>query len=1046
MTSWLALAGLGCAMLAPLPLQAQEIVDFARDIRPLLADHCFTCHGPDAATREGGFRLDVRESAFAEADSGEIPIVPGDVLASELLRRVKSDDESEQMPPPDAKKRPADQQIELLERWIAEGASWQQHWAFVEPEQPAPPVVERTDWPLNPIDQFVLAKLREQGIEPSSEADQITLVRRLFLDLTGLPPDATQLESWLDNDSPDCYDDLVEYLLDSPHYGEQMAIAWLDGARFADTNGYQNDFRRSMWLYRDWVIDAFNDNMPFDQFTIEQIAGDMLPDATVSQKVASGFNRNHRSNTEGGSINEEWLVENVVDRVETTSTVFLGLTMGCARCHDHKYDPVTQREFYEFFAYFNNIDERGVYTEKRGNAGPVVAVETPEYQQRARELREALGSVQRAQALRQREAMEQQAQWEEDIVGYSDSQVPGGSAVAVLGRAGETMPESVRELMEQLDPGRTNDELPGPAVRITGTADHVVLGDAFDFDATRDYTVSAWVRPTSYGAILSRMDEQNAYRGFDMLIMPDGRMNVHLIHNWPGNATKITTVPRIPLNQWTHVAVRCAAPGKAVDIQVFLNGTPAGHTVDTDTLDGTTLTDHPVWLGLRARTPPFAGKISSLRIWPRQLDNQEVSNLHHGTVQHMVRSTGKKRTEQQQTDIDYQYLIMCGASPEQNAELIKLRREMQELKAYLPTTMVMQERDQRRPAFVLQRGQYDRPDESQPVDPGVPSIFASMPGEPPADRLELARWLVAEDNPLTARVIVNRFWARYFNAGLLETSENFGIQSPLPSHPELLDWLATEFVRSGWDIKHMQRLIVTSATYRQASLGTPESFRTDPQNRLLARGPRFRLPAESIRDNALAISGLLNPDIGGPSIKPYQPAGLWEELAGGAKEPPYEQATDNNLYRRSLYIYRKRTVPHPAMSTFDAPSWEVCTVGRSRTNTPLQALALLNDPTYVEAARHLAMRAIDRESTAEEQLRFAFRRATCRWPTEQESSVLLASLKKYHEHFTSSPADADRYLAVGQSNADDKYDKIQLAALATVCSVILNLDEVITKE
>ena len=584
-----------------------------------------------------------------------------------------------------------------------------------------------------------------------------------------------------------------------------MAVAWLDGARFADTNGYQNDFRRSMWLYRDWVIDAFNDNMPFDQFTIEQIAGDMLPDATVAQKVASGFNRNHRSNTEGGSINEEWLVENVVDRVETTSTVFLGLTMGCARCHDHKYDPVSQREFYEFFAFFNNIEERGVYTEQRGNAGPTVAVETDEYLAQARELENSLAEAEQAQQRRSRNALKAREQWQRSLAVTDGVPVPVDHRYSLLTRHGENSAVDIASVPAE----RVSSDLPGPAIRIAGKQDHVVLDDAFDFDATKDFTVSVWVRPSSYGAILSRMDAQHAYRGFDMLIMPDGRMNVHLIHNWPGNGTKITTVPRIPLDRWSHIVVRCQAPGKAANIEVVVNGSSVEHTVDKDTLDGSTLTEHPVWLGLRSQTPPYAGLISELAIWPRQLEDEEIRSLHRGAIQHMVHACQDDPTEQQQAEIDRQFLILHGASPEQNIELVKLRQQLEELKAHLPTTMIMQELEERRPTYVLQRGRYDMPDESQPVMPAVPSIFDSMNGDPPGDRLQLARWLVADDNPLTARVTVNRFWSQYFGTGLLETPENFGIQSPLPSHPDLLDWLANEFVSSGWDVKHIQRLIVT---------------------------------------------------------------------------------------------------------------------------------------------------------------------------------------------------------------------------------------------
>ena len=1018
-------------------LSAQDIpsgsLGFKRDIRPILGDYCFTCHGPDAATREGGFRFDVKNSAFGEADSGEHPIVPGDIHASEMIRRMRSTDESEMMPPPEVRKRPTTAQVDLIEKWILEGATWREHWAFKAPERPEPPAVKHSGQVRNPIDQFVISKLESMNMQPAAEADKTTLVRRLFLDLTGLPPTPEQVDEFLADESADAYERLVNRLLASPNYGEHIATSWLDAARFADTNGYQNDFQRSMWLWRDWVIRAYNDNMPYDQFTIEQLAGDMLPDATLEQKIATGFNRNNRSNTEGGSLEEEWFVENVVDRVETTSTVFLGLTVGCARCHDHKFDPISQKEFYQFFAYFDNVDELGVYNEKRGNAGPVVSVATDEFQQQIDALNKQI-----AAAITQIDELDtslksEQKEWEEKLAASQEALLDDDSNQSVLDR------------FKNVETHKFTDEPVGTAINIaSGEKQFLDIGDAFEFDASNGFAVSAWVRPTKYGAIISRMDKQNAYRGFDTLIMPDGRMNVHLIHNWPGNATKITSSQAIPLEQWTHVVVSVSAPGKAQDVQVYFNGRPVEHIVDSDTLNGSTLTEHPVWIGLREDTPPFAGKIAHLKLHEAPLPKIDVELMFELKLAAMVKLTLNDRTDEQQRDLDYQFRLQ---HPEYRTALDnrnKLERELAELKQQLPTTMVMAERTERRPTYVLARGQYDHPDKSQPVEAGVPAWFP--PDKSPSNRLELAQWLVDGENPLTARVAVNHFWARYFGIGLHETPEDFGTQSPLPSHPELLDWLATEFVNSGWDIKQMQRLIVTSATYRQTSSARPETFEADPYNKLLARGPRFRLPAESVRDNALAISGLLTSRIGGPSIKPYQPDGLWEELAGGAGEPPYEMVTDDHLYRRSLYIYRKRTVPHPTMTTFDGNAREICTVARSRTNTPLQALALLNDRTYVEAARNLAMLALDHSEDGNEQVRYAFRRATARWPNYDELRVLTRSLDQKMALFTAEPAKAAEMIQNGIAQPDAKYDPVKLAAMTTVASVILNLDEVITKE
>ncbi len=1040
---------LATSLILTLSLSAQAVqsdpLDFKRDIRPLLGDYCFACHGPDAATRQGGFRFDERDSAFGEADSGEYPIVPGNVDTSEMIRRMRSSDEGEMMPPPEVNKRPTSAQVDVIERWIADGATWREHWAFIAPTRPEPPVVQHAQRVRNPIDQFVISKLESINLELAPEADRTTLVRRLSLDLTGLPPKLEQVDAFLADGSADAYERLVDRLLASPDYGEHMATFWLDAARFADTNGYQNDFQRSMWLWRDWVIKAYNDNMPYDTFVIEQLAGDMLPDATIDQKIATGFNRNNRTNTEGGSLEEEWLVENVVDRVETTSTVFLGLTVGCARCHDHKFDPISQKEFYEFFAYFNNVAEKGVYNETRGNVAPVLAVTTPEFEREIGALEKDIESAAQILARLDAELAEQQIAWEAEL-SSSDFRISIEPAINLLNDQLATKPPQLEQTIAAAR--ESNPVAPatfGPAIGFA-EKDHkpVDLGSLFDFDASIGFAVNCWVKPTKYGAIISRMNEQESYRGFDMLIMDDGRLNVHLIHDWPGNATKITTVEKIPLEQWTHVSVSCEAPGKAPNIHVAINGRTVEQTVDSDTLDGTTLTTHPVWLGLRGQTPPYVGNISRLQIFDRPLDDVAVNNDYLQSLRFAIQASTGERSELQQADIVHHFRLGQAAYFEALHSLGTLQTKLTELQAQVPTTMIMEELAEPRETYVLKRGQYDQPDKSKPVTATIPAMFHS--DKTPSNRLELAQWLVDGANPLTARVAVNQFWSHYFGIGLLETPENFGTQSPQPSHPELLDWLATEFVRTGWDVKQLQRLIVTSATYRQTSSASRQSFETDPNNRLLARGPRFRLPAESVRDNALAISGLLTSRIGGPSIKPYQPDGLWEELAGGAGEPPYQIAEDNNLYRRSLYIYRKRTVPHPTMTTFDGNAREICAVARSRTNTPLQALALLNDKTYVEAARNLAMLALDHSDDGNEQVRLAFRRATARWPDDNELGVLAKSLERKLELFSSEPEQANEMIKNGIAPADAKYDPVRLAAMTAVASIILNLDEVITKE
>jgi hypothetical protein len=789
---------LGAALLLTLTLggtcrgaDAAPAVRFSRDVLPILAENCFQCHGPDEKARKAKLRLDTAEGAGAV-------IKPRKSGESELILRVNAEADDRRMPPPRTNRRLTAAQKDVLRRWVEEGAAWGKHWAYETPTRPPLPPVKNAAWARNAIDFFVLARLEREGLAPSPEAARETLIRRVTLDLTGLPPAPREVDAFLADDAPGAYERLVDRLLASARYGERMAMDWLDEARYADTNGYQNDFARTMWPWRDWVIGAFNRNQPFDRFLTEQVAGDLLPGATQAQRIATGFNRNNRTVTEAGSIDEEWRVENAVDRVETTATVFLGLTMGCGRCHDHKFDPVSQREFYQFFAFFNSVNEKGVYTEQRGNVPPLVRLPTPQDEARLREFDGAIAAAERA----------------------------------------------LREL-ESARPGR------------------------------------------------------------DLL----------------------------------------------------------------------------------------EGELRALK-----------------------------------------------------DRLAKLRKERADHEQRVPSVMVMEDLPKPRETFVLKRGRYEMPDRNQQVEPGVPACLSPWPAGAPRNRLGLARWLVSPDNPLTARVAVNRFWQHSFGTGLVKTAENFGLQGEPPSHPELLDWLATEFAR-GWDVKAMQRLIVTSAAYRQASKASPALLQRDPDNRLLARGPRFRLPAEVVRDNALAVSGLLVEKVGGPSVKPYQPPGLWEQLAGGAGEGPYVQDKAPGLYRRSLYVYRKRTVPHPALTTFDAPSREVCQVKRPRTNTPLQALELLNDVTYVEAARRLAeLMLTEGGNTPEERIRYAFRRATARAPEPGELRVLARGLARYRQTFGSDKEAAGRYVRHGESPVDARLDAAELAAYTATAEVILNLDETITKE
>lgn len=782
-------------LIAPAHLDADETIDFSREIRPIFAERCLQCHGPDAKQRKADLRLDVFASAVADR-GGVQAIAPGKPKQSTLLERVQSDDPNLQMPPADSgQRRLTPGEIDLLRRWIAQGAKWSEHWSFVPPLRPSLPTVRDVTWPRNGIDYFILSRLDQEGLRPSAPADPVGLLRRVTQDLTGLPPTIEEIENFLADNSPDAYEKCVTRLLNSPRYGEHMALSWLDAARYADTSGYQADWERFMWPWRDWVVGAYNSNLPFDQFTVEQLAGDLLPDATASQVLATGFNRNHRINDEGGSLDAEFEVEYVVDRVDTTSTVWLGLTAGCARCHDHKYDPISQKEYYRLFAFFNNVPEKGI-DGRLGAAKPFIEVPNPAVQ----------------------------------------------AKIADLKRRLETRQATVAQSTE-------------------GSSERAV--------ATKE---------------IAELEE----------------------------------------------AIKKLQPRAVTQVQV------------------------------------------------------------------------------------------------------------------------MQELPGRRPTYLLVRGVYDQPDTREQLTAGLPSSLGGLPIERPADRLALARWLVSPQNALTTRVTANRLWQHHFSAGLVRTPEDFGSRGERPTHPELLDWLATELVRVHWDMKAFHRLIVTSATYRQSSNVTPELLNRDPNNRLLARGPRRRLSGAAIRDQALFVSGLLSGTIGGPPVKPYQPAGLWEELSFGTGKTSvdfYVQDHGESLYRRSLYTFWKRTVAPPSMAVFDGGGREMCRVKVELTNTPLQALTLQNDMTFVEASRHLAMRMLlEGGGSADDQLNHGWRLVLTRMPRPEELALLRRSLERYRSVYRNNLAAAEQLVCVGESARDARLDAAEHAAMTMIAHTLLNLDEAIVLE
>jgi hypothetical protein len=1029
-------------------------ISFNSDIRPILADNCFSCHGPDEKRRETLFHFDTREGALAQAGI----IVPGDAARSLLIEHVTDPDPTQRMPPPDSGHAPLTaRQIELLRRGIDEGAKWDTHWAYTPPTRPELPAVTDPGWVRNSIDRFILARLEREGLKPSPEADRTTLLRRVTYDLSGLPPTPAEVDAFLNDRSPDAYEKRVDALLRSPRYGERMAVPWLDAARYADTHGYHIDSLRGMWPWRDWVISAFNRNLPFDQFTIEQLAGDLLPQSTRDQRIASGFNRNHMINFEGGAIAEEYQVEYVVDRVEATSSAFMGLTMGCARCHSHRYDPISQKEFYQFYAFFNNLPERGL-DGQTGNAAPLLPLPSPAQQKKLDELDAAIET--RRLALSDAIVAPVQAAWERTLSpGVAPDETAGLTAHYELDGG-------FSDISGRYQHGRTIVGDPtfgagkiGRAVSFDGDSE-VSFGNVGAFDRSDPFSLAVWLRATGNQpmAVFQKLDEQPR-RGYEWLLDDvvlvgiqkwAARLTITLASDAAGGALQIRTRQRLRLGDWYHVTLTYDGSGKASGLVLYVDGKAFETDVVRDTLAGSIAADAPLRIGSKTLGKPFIGQLDDLRLYSRALTPDQIEQLaiHYAPRVIVSGVLGKRSTAEAASVRDY-FLTYAAPLPLRtlHAELTTLRTQKQDLEKVIPTAMVMSEMKTPRDTFVLARGDYRNPTEK--VQPGVPAMLPALPKDVPPDRLALARWLVDPGHPLTARVAVNRFWQMYFGTGIVKTQENFGVQGEPPVHPELLDWLATEFIRTGWDMRALQRLIVTSATYRQSSNVTPALLERDPENRLLARASRVRLPAEMIRDMALSVAGLLNGEIGGPSVFPYQPKGLWEEMAFGEgfSAQSYEQSHGPDLYRRGMYTFWKRTVPPASLATFDAPDREKCTARRGLTNTPLQALVLLNDPTYVEAARALAQRAL-LEGGKDEQSRidFAFRLATARKPTAKERGVLRALLETQLASFRRDRKAALQLLSVGESPRDTRVDVAELAAWTTIASTILNLDETITRQ
>ena len=956
-------------------------VQFERDVRPILSTNCFPCHGPDSNKREADLRLDSYESAI-ELRDGFGAIDPDNLADSELLRRIFHEDPDEQMPPHEEAKQLSDAQKKILNQWVKAGAKYEKHWAWITPRKPAVPKSSSDNSNLTPIDHFIRRALDDRGLQPTPRASGETLIRRLSLDLTGLPPEPSDVKAFVDDTRPNAYGLLVDRLLASKHYGERMALAWMDVARYADTSGLNADGVRQMWPWRDWVIRAYNQNMPFDEFLRDQLAGDLLPHPTREQFIATGFNRNNVTSDENGAIPEELRVQYAVDRLKTTFNVFQALSVECAQCHDHKYDPISQEEYYGLFAFFNNTSDPGMQTRK-GNQAPLIPIETDESKAQVDELETQISQHQ--EKLSQLTLGEDEFDlWLNQII----AKLPVLPVASRWQRIGNFSGGTLRDVFN-------NEQIPIPA----GQPDFNERHASFGWKPVSDWR--------------------------------DGEPKRLLMHK----ASSAYYYRELKVEMPTALTLSLSGLDGA---KVWLN--------DQKVLEkkGEQETVHDVCLALSTGTNHLLVKIGSM--------DDGSFNLTFGFDQPLLsQRIHELLTKNTYTDSDLNRLkefYRDRVWPESNAlrkSIAELRSEQLKIITTGISSMIMQERMDRRPTFILKRGLYDSPDESQEIEPGTPEFLHALDRDAPRNRLGLAEWMIDKRNPLTARVAVNRYWALLFGRGLVDSEMDFGNQGSNLSHPELLDWLATTFIESGWNVKGMIKTIVMSATYQQSSAISEDHKAADPENRWLARGPRFRLQAEFIRDLALANGRLLNKKIGGPSIKPYQPEGLWAEVSDGGKLY-YKHDSGDKLYRRGMYVYWKRAAPHPAFLALDTPVREKCLVIRQNSNTPLQALVLLNELTFVEASRHLAARLIlEGGNSFKGRVNLGFQLCISRDALPEEIKVCQEVYTKQLNSFRSQPNRAHSLLSQGESENPAGLDTVEHAVWTVIASLLLNLDETLTR-
>lgn len=992
-------------------------VSYNRDVRPILSNHCFTCHGPDSATREAGLRLDSFDTATATSETGTQVIVPGAPDKSEFIRRVTSTDSDHRMPPANGPKKLTRAQVDILKRWIAEGAEYEAHWSFVPIHRPTIPATKNESRIRNPIDSFIQRRLEQQGLTPSQPATRTALIRRVAFDLTGLPPTIAQIDEFEADTRPGAYERMIDRFLAMPEYGEHMARHWMDLARYADTNGYQYDTERQQWVWRDWVIHAYNQNMPFNRFTVQQLAGDLLPNAKPQHRLATAFNRNHGITIEGGIIDEEYRTEYVMDRVVTTSQIWLGLTVGCARCHDHKYDPLTQQEFYQLYAFFNQVPEGG-----RG-FNPMEKIPSPLAAEQQRALRKRLAQLNEelSAPFDPSPALEQ---WAETL--KSDSlqgwNILRPQKFTSSGGSTLTLQDDNSILVSGSNPSKDvyHISAQSSAQQITAVRLEALTHPSLPGGGPGRFSNSNFVLSEFELTAVSLTDSQQSVDVRFSKAEAEYSQNNYSIANAIDNKVEGS-------NGWAVDGPTRKLPVSAMFVATRPFGFPGGTLLKFRMRHEAGFGGHGVGQPRLSVTTDAADQLS-LKSIPAD-------------IRRIARQAKEARTEEEAEKLKTYFLRNHHPQQSLKAQIASIESE---LATSFPATMIMQDRPNLRKTFVLRRGQYNEP--TVEVSAGVPQILPPLRRAEAYNRLNFAQWLTRPDHPLTARVAVNRYWQRLFGVGLVKTSEDFGIQGELPSHPELLDWLADEFVRTNWDVKQMQKLIMTSAAYRRSSHAGRNSFESDPENRFLARGPRMRLDAEEIRDGALSVSGLLANKIGGPSVYPYQPEGLWIELnnrPGYSKA--YPKGSGRDLYRRSFYTFWKRTVPSPMMKTLDAPEREFCTIRRSRTNTPLQALLLMNAPQFVEASRHLGARMLAQADTRTAQIEFGFRLVTSRRPSPSETGVLLDAYQQELDRLAAEPAAVDTILGVGASDQPSGQDRVSQAAMASIARILLNLNEAVTK-